>query len=67
MIYSDYSQKDETVQTWSYLHTDLEGNMYEGFVNEFGEKDGPGFYIDIISKTVYEGHWKNGNRNGEGT
>ena len=38
--------------------------MYEGFVNEDGEYDGPGFWIEEGFKSVSEGFWKNGQREG---
>ena len=52
-------------RTWQMHKTDKHGIQYQGFVNDKGKMDGPGYMIDI-GQSIYEGFWKNGKRDGWG-
>ena len=55
---------EQDTQIWQSLQKDANGHMYEGFVNEDGEYDGPGYWIEEGFKSISEGFWKNGQREG---
>ncbi len=47
-----------------YLY--LDGDVYTGYINDFGKPDGEGKMV-YIEGDIYDGEWKNGLRNGKGT
>ena len=64
MYFLGFPVGEETLQIWRPLQKDSNGHQYEGFVNADGEYDGPGFFIEEGFKSVSEGFWKDGKREG---